>query len=77
MIVRVRQRGRATLELCMYAENSVDSEHLTTVSDEGKIESLLPSPTLRHGRRADRGRARSGAALGHGPGVSVRRVWDA
>jgi predicted dehydrogenase len=65
------------LELCMFAENSVDSEHLTIVGDEGKIESLLPSLTLRYGRRADWGRrAVWGEPSGTGRGVSVRRVWD-
>jgi len=65
------------LELCMFAENSVDTEHLTIVGDEGKIESLLPSLTLRHGKRDDWGRRDVwGQASGTGRGVSVRRVWD-
>jgi len=65
------------LELCMFAESSVDSEHLTIVGDEGKIESLLPSVTLRYGKRDDWGRREVwGQASGTGRGVSVRRVWD-
>ena len=76
-IVEYPGGARAMLELCMYAENSVDSEHLTIVGDEGKIESLLPSLTLRHGRRADWGRRETwGQPSGTGRGVSVRRVWD-
>lgn len=76
-IVEYGSGARAMLELCMFAENSVDSEHLTIVGDEGKIESLLPSLTLRYGRRADWGRREVwGQPSGTGRGVSVRRVWD-
>jgi predicted dehydrogenase len=77
VIVEYGSGARAMLELCMYAENSIDSEHLTIVGDEGKIESLLPSLTLRYGKRADWGRREVwGQASGTGRGVSVRRVWD-
>ena len=77
VIVEYPSGARAMLELCMYAENSVDNEHLTIVGDEGKIESLLPSLTLRYGRRADWGRREAwGQPSGTGRGVSVRRVWD-
>ena len=76
-IVEYPSGARAMLELCMFAENSVDSEHLTIVGDEGKIESLLPLLTLRYGRRADWGRREVwGQPSGTGRGVSVRRVWD-
>ena len=76
-IVEYPSGARAMLELCMFAENSVDSEHLTIVGDEGKIESLLPSLTLRYGRRADWGRREVwGQPSGTGRGVSVRRIWD-
>ncbi len=69
--------ARGMLELCMFAENTVDNEHITVVGDEGKVESLLPSLTLRHGRREDWGRREVwGQASGSGRGVSVRRVWD-
>jgi predicted dehydrogenase len=69
--------ARAMLELAMFAENSVDNEHITVVGDEGKIESLLPSLTLRVGRREDWGRREAwGQPSGTGRGVSVRRVWD-
>jgi len=68
---------RAMLDLCMYAESSIDSEHVTIVGDEGKIETLLPSLTLRYGRREDWGRREAwGQPSGTGRGVSVRRVWD-
>jgi myo-inositol 2-dehydrogenase / D-chiro-inositol 1-dehydrogenase len=69
--------ARASLDLCMFAENSVDNEHITIVGDEGKLESLLPSLTLRHGRREDWGRRQAwGQPSGTGKGVAVRRVWD-
>jgi myo-inositol 2-dehydrogenase / D-chiro-inositol 1-dehydrogenase len=76
-IVEYPGGARAMLELCMFAESSVDSEHLTIVGDEGKIESLLPSLTLRYGRRSDWGRREVwGERSGTGRGVSIRRVWD-
>jgi predicted dehydrogenase len=69
--------ARAMLDLCMFAEGSTDNEHLTVVGSEGKIESLIPSLTLRFNRREDWGRrAAWGQASGTGRGVSVRRVWD-
>ena len=54
-IVEYPSGARAMLDLCMFAENSVDNEHITVVGDEGKLESLLPSMTLRYGRREDWG----------------------
>ncbi len=69
--------ARAMLDLCMFAENTVDNEQITVVGDEGKLESLLPSLSLRHGRREDWGRREAwGQQSGSGKGVSVRRVWD-
>jgi myo-inositol 2-dehydrogenase/D-chiro-inositol 1-dehydrogenase len=77
VIVEYESGVRALLDLCMYAESSIDSEHVTIVGDEGKIETLLPSLTLRHGRREDWGRREAwGQPSGTGRGVSVRRVWD-
>ena len=77
VIVEYASGARAMLDLCMYAENSVDNEHITVVGDAGKLESLLPSLTLRHGRREDWGRRGAwGQPSGTGKGVSVRRVWD-
>jgi myo-inositol 2-dehydrogenase/D-chiro-inositol 1-dehydrogenase len=61
----------------MFAENSVDNEHIIVVGHEGKLESLLPSLTLRYGRREDWGTRKVwGEPSGSGKGVSVRRVWD-
>jgi hypothetical protein len=77
VVVEYPSGARAMLDLCMFAENSMDNEHITVVGDEGKLESLLPSLQLRHGRREDWGRRQAwGQASGTGRGVSVRRVWD-
>ena len=77
VIVDYASGARAMLDLCMFAENSVDNEQILVVGDEGKLESLLPSLTLRHGRREDWGRREVwGQPSGTGKGVSVRRVWD-
>ncbi len=77
VIVEYPSGARGLLDLCMFAENSIDNEHLIVVGDEGKLESLLPSLTLRHGRREDWGRRGDwGEPSGTGRGVSVRRVWD-
>ncbi|MDE2081823.1 MAG: Gfo/Idh/MocA family oxidoreductase [Burkholderiales bacterium] len=76
-IVEYPSGARAMLDLCMFAENSVDNEHITVVGDEGKLESLLPALTLRHSRREDWGRRQAwGQPSGTAKGVSVRRVWD-
>jgi predicted dehydrogenase len=77
VIVDYPSGARALLDLCMFAENSVDNEHITIVGAEGKLESLLPSLTLRHGRREDWGKREVwGQPSGTGRGVAVRRVWD-
>jgi predicted dehydrogenase len=77
VIVEYPSGARALLDLCMYAENSLDNEHVTIVGDEGKIESLLPSGILRVGRREDWGRREVwGQPSGTGRGVAVRQVRD-
>ena len=77
VIVEYPSGARAMLDLCMFAENSVDNEHITVVGDKGKLESLLPSMTLRYGTREDWGtRTVWGQTASSGKGVSVRRVWD-
>ena len=77
VIVEYPSGARAMLDLCMFAENSVDNEHIIVVGHEGKLESLLPSLTLRYGRREDWGTRKVwGEPSGSGKGVSVRRVWD-
>ena len=77
VVVEYPSGARAMLDLCMFAEGSTDNEHLVVVGDEGKLESLLPSLTLRHSRREDWGRRDAwGQPSGTGKGVDVRRVWD-
>ncbi len=77
VIVEYPSGARASLDLCMFAENSVDNEHVVIVGDEGKLESLLPSGVLRFGRREDWGRrAVWGQASGTAQGVSVRQIRD-
>ena len=77
VIVEYPSGARALLDLCMFAENSVDSEQIIVVGDQGKLESLLPSMTLRYGRREDWGTRKVwGQSASSGKGVSVRRVWD-
>ena len=48
----------------MFAENSIDNEHIVVVGDEAKFETLLPSLTLRYGRREDWGRPAAGRVRG-------------
>ena len=77
VVVEYPSGARAMLDLCMFAENSTDNEHVTIVGDEGKLESLLPALTLRHSRREDWGQRKVwGQPSGTGKGVAVRRVWD-
>jgi predicted dehydrogenase len=77
VIVEYPSGARASLDLCMFAENSIDNEHVTIVGDEGKLESLLPSGVLRFGRREDWGRrAVWGQPSGTAKGVSVRQIRD-
>jgi myo-inositol 2-dehydrogenase/D-chiro-inositol 1-dehydrogenase len=77
VIVEHASGARAMLDLCMFAENTVDKELIVIVGDEGNLESLLPSCTLRYGRRDDWGRPRAwGEETGTGRGVDTRRVWD-
>ncbi len=77
VIVEYASGARASLDLCMFAENSTDNEHISIVGDEGKLESLIPLLQLRHGRREDWGKREVwGQASGTGKGVATRRVWD-
>ena len=77
VIVEYPSGARASLDLCMFAENSVDNEHVTIVGAEGKLESMLPSGVLRYGRREDWGRRASwGQVSGTAKGVAVRQIRD-
>ena len=77
VIVEYPSGARAMLDLCMFAPNSTDNEHIVVVGNEGKLESLIPSLVLRHGRTEDWGTRKVwGEQTGSGRGVSTRRVWD-
>ncbi len=77
VIVEYASGARASLDLCMFAENSADNEQIVIVGSVGKLESLIPSLVLRHGRREDWGSRKVwGEASGSGRGVATRRVWD-
>lgn len=77
VIVEYPSGARASLDLCMFAENSIDNEHVVIVGSQGKLESLLPSGVLRYGRREDWGRREVwGQPSGTGKGVAVRQVRD-
>lgn len=76
-IIEHASGARAMLDLCMFAEGSIDKEQIIVVGDEGKLESVLPSCMLHYGARKDFGRRKGwGDETGTGRGVDVRRVWD-
>ena len=52
VIVEYPSGKRAMLDLCMFAENTVDKEHISVTGNAGKVESFLPSLELRHGKRS-------------------------
>jgi myo-inositol 2-dehydrogenase / D-chiro-inositol 1-dehydrogenase len=77
VIVEYPSGARAMLDLCMFAESSQDKEQVIIVGNEAKLESLLPSLTLRYGRREDWGaRSTWGETTSTGKGIASRRVWD-
>lgn len=77
VVVEYPSGARAMLDLCMFAEGSMDKEHLTVVGDEGKLESFLPSLLMRYSRREDWGRPSAwGEETGTGRGVEVKHCWD-
>ena len=71
--------ARAMLELCMFAEGTFDKEILTVVGSEGKIESFLPSQTVKASRRESYGARNawsSGASQGRGQEVKHVHNYD-
>jgi myo-inositol 2-dehydrogenase / D-chiro-inositol 1-dehydrogenase len=77
VIVEYPSGARASLDLCMFAENSIDNEHVVIVGAEGKLESLLPSGVLRCGRREDWGKRDVwGQPSGTAKGIAVRQIRD-
>jgi len=77
VILEYANGARAMLDLCMFGEGSYDKEILTVIGDEGKLESFLPSQTLRYSRREDWGK-RSGWGVGEGSGrgSEIKHVVD-
>ena len=55
VILEYENGPRAMLDLCMFGEGSFDKEILTIVGDKGKIESFLPSQTIRASHRESAG----------------------
>ena len=77
VILEYASGKRAMLDLCMFAENSVDKEHIVVTGDEGKVESFLPSLELRLGKRQDMGRFKNwDVRAASSKNVERRTVWD-
>jgi len=53
VIVEFANGVRGMLDLCMFAEASVNEQEIAVTGDEGKVEALVTQSTLRVGRRAD------------------------
>ena len=77
VIVEYASGKRAMLDLCMFAENTVDKEYISVTGDAGKIESFLPSLEIRHGKRASVGNFKEWTyAAGKTKDLDIRKVWD-
>lgn len=77
VILEYANGARGMLDLCMFAEGTFDKEILTVVGSEGKLESFLPSQTVKASRRDNYG-ARSEWASGasQGRGNEVKHVHN-
>lgn len=53
VIVDYEHGSRAMLDLCMFAEASVNEQELSVVGDRGKVEAFVPESIVRIGRRED------------------------
>jgi len=77
VIVEYPSGKRAMLDLCMFAENTFDKEHISVTGDLGKVESFLPSLELRHGKRSDIGTFPTwDARAGRPKNIEKKTVWD-
>lgn len=56
VVVEYAGGAKASLDLCMFAEGSLNQEEVSVVGDLGKVEAFLPSGEFRSGRR-DGGRS--------------------
>ena len=69
--------ARAMLDLCMFAENTFDKEHISVIGESGKVESFLPSLELRYGKRSSVGNFKEwNHEASKTKDLSVRRIWD-
>jgi predicted dehydrogenase len=57
VIVEFDNGVRASLDLCMFAEGTVNNEELSVVGSRGKVEAFIPSGTVRVGARTGWGAA--------------------
>jgi predicted dehydrogenase len=76
VIVEYASGKRAMLDLCMFAENTIDKEYISVTGDAGKIESFLPSLELRHGKRSAVGNFKEWTHDASKPKVEVRKIWN-
>jgi myo-inositol 2-dehydrogenase/D-chiro-inositol 1-dehydrogenase len=53
VIVEFANGVRGMLDLCMFAEASVNEQEIAVTGDEGKVEALVTESVLRVGRRSD------------------------
>ncbi len=76
VIVEYPSGKRAMLDLCMFAENTVDKESISVTGNAGKVESFLPSLELRHGKRSAVGKFKNWTHDASKPKVESRKVWN-
>jgi len=79
VILEYASGARGMLDLCMFGEGSLDKEILTIVGDKGKIESFLPSQTVKASRRdsvGDLSSWASGASRARGSEVKIVHNYD-
>jgi myo-inositol 2-dehydrogenase/D-chiro-inositol 1-dehydrogenase len=77
VIVEYPSGKRAMLDLCMFAENTLDKEHISVTGSEGKVESFLPSLEVRYGKRSAVGNFKEwNHDASKTKDLQVRKVWD-
>lgn len=76
VIVEYPSGKRAMLDLCMFAENTIDKEHISVTGNAGKVESFLPSLELRLGKRSAVGNFKEWTYDASKPKVESRRIWN-
>ncbi|MFM7624838.1 MAG: Gfo/Idh/MocA family protein, partial [Actinomycetota bacterium] len=77
VILEYASGKRAMLDLCMFAENTVDKEYISVTGSEGKVESFLPSLEVRYGKRASVGNFKEWTyAARQTKDLEIKKVWD-